>query len=142
MSSTRPLPESTLRAVLDHLIPADSDPGALEVGTDRFVLTALQTGDVVDPTLIAGGLGGLDQVARSRWDAPFAALKSSDQDALLGDVERGVELPDWPGDTDPVAFFDALLALAHEGFYAGPDSGGTVEPWSMLGYRSRVPGRP
>ena len=134
--------EPTLRAALDRLIPADGDPGALDVGTDRFVLTALQTGDVVDPALLAGGLDGLDQVARSRWDAPFAALKSRDQDALLGDVERGVELSDWPGDTDAVAFFGALLALAHEGFYAGPDSGGTAEPWAMLGYSSRVPGRP
>jgi len=66
------------------------------------------------------GLHGLDQAARARFGADFAALDAPRQDEVLTAVQGG----DVPGETwqtvPPGRYFEELLAEASEAYYSHP----------------------
>jgi hypothetical protein len=119
-----------LRAVLDRLIPADEFPGALAAGTDDYVACALLGDSARDLTIIIAGLARLDALALAHHSpaSSFAALSPIQQDELLRSLDVA---------GDP--FFQRLVDLAHEGFYADPGNGGNRDAlsWQMLGYDPR-----
>jgi hypothetical protein len=122
--------EATLRAVIDRIVPADRDPGALDLGADRFVQARL----VADPAAarrIAAGLGALEAAAAARHRAGFAALAPEARTALLEAHETE-------------AWFVDLVTLTTWGFYADPDNGGNAgaASWAMIGYRHGLPDGP
>ncbi len=121
---------SILLAVIDRIIPGDQDPGALDLETDRFVITQLQQ---TEPAAIAvsTGLKDLDEVATAKFGTRFAALTTEQQDDLL----KSIEHEDW---------FVTLAELTAEGFYADPGNGGNREAlsWRMIGYEHRLPDGP
>jgi hypothetical protein len=111
-----------LRAVIDRIIPADDAPGALALGSDRFVVARLAE-DESDRALVEAGLGLL---------APdFLAAPPDRQDQLLSQVEGQ-------------PWFLRLVELVAEGFYADPDNGGNAgaASWTMIGYRPGLPEGP
>lgn len=110
-----------LDAVIDRIIPADEDPGALDLGTPAYVRARL----AANPDLarkIEQGLAGL---------GAFAALDTSERDAVL----LAIEDHDW---------FVALVELTAEGFWADPDNGGNrnAGSWTIIGYRHGLPEGP
>jgi hypothetical protein len=120
-----------LRAVVDRIIPADADPGALELGTDGFVLAELRRDAAALAAAIEAGLDGLFAEAAARFSVPFDRLPVEDRDELLA------EIADAP-------WFVALAELTAEGFYADPANGGNrdARSWSMIGYAHRLPDGP
>jgi hypothetical protein len=117
-----------LRALLDRLIPADDFAGAVAAGVDDYVLRML-AGDLA-PRLpaVSAGLRDLDSAAAARHGREFAALSASEQDLLLQDMGSGS------------AFFNLMVTLAAEGYYADPGNGGNRDrvSWKMVGYDPRV----
>jgi hypothetical protein len=120
-----------LRAVIDRIIPADQDPGALELGTDHYVLSQLSGEAVEFLEDILAGLDALDLAARLRFGRLFAGLPDGEKDALLGEIEKQ-------------PWFLALAELTAEGFYADPANGGNLgaRSWQMIGYEHRLPDGP
>lgn len=114
-----------LQAVVDRIVPADADAGALAAGTDGFVLARLATSES-DALLIEAGLTQL--LERS---GGFLDLAPEQQDEVL----RAHETEAW---------FERLVTLTCEGFYADPDNGGNAGAvsWTMIGYRHGLPDGP
>lgn len=114
--------DDVLRAVIDCIIPPDQDPGALDLGTDGFVksLLAKRFGD---EALIAEGLSILEEKCR-RSGSSFATLPLSERTDRLEAIERE-------------AWFERLVTIVSQGYYADPDNGGNAgaRSWQMIGYR-------
>jgi hypothetical protein len=121
---------ATLRAVIDQIIPADDDPGALDLGADRFVAVGLASAPA-ECARIAAGLATLDAAALAQCGAPFAAVGAEARTVLL----EAVESEPW---------FAGLVTLTSWGFYADPDNGGNAgaASWAMIGYRHGLPEGP
>ena len=150
---------AAIEAVVDRLIPADPHtPGGKDAGCavymDRalagaygradglyragpFVRGAAQQGDQSELTPAARcreGLLALDRYCRSTYpDRPFARLGVQEQDEVLGRLEAGTTAL---GAADAGAFFDLLLKLTQEGFFADPIYGGNRDmcAWRMIGF--------
>ncbi len=120
-----------LRAVIDRIIPADRDPGALDLGTDGYVLPQLATGAARLTRAIAAGLDALEGSATRDFGVPFATLNGAARDGLLAAIEDE-------------AWFIGLCELTAEGFYADPANGGNRDAlsWQMIGYEHRLPDGP
>ena len=132
---------STLRALVDRLIPADDHPGALAAGTDNFIVALLAGDCAAQAPAIALGLNQLEAEAAARHGQPFASLAPAAQDALLTALEQNRPATPWPAPLTPSAFFHLLVDLAAEGFYADPANGGNRDAvsWRMIGYDPRLP---
>ena len=126
-----PLFVARLRAVIDRIIPADADPGALDLGADAFVLGEFHRDAAALAPLIEAGLDALFAETAARLEVPFDRLPSEDRDELLA------EIADAP-------WFMALAELTAEGFYADPANGGNrdARSWTMIGYEHRLPDGP
>jgi hypothetical protein len=142
-----PLPPAqltALRALLDRLIPADDCPGALAAGTDDFIVALLAGDCAAEASVLALGLDQLDAEAIARHGHAFAALPSAAQDALLTALEQNCPATAWPASISAVVFFNRMVDLAAEGFYADPANGGNRDAasWRMIGYDPRLPANP
>jgi choline dehydrogenase-like flavoprotein len=123
-----------LRAVLDRLVPEDDFPpssgaGGLEHADRR------RAGDLAgELAVVQVGLGDLDAESLARFGSGFCQLTPAQQDLLLGAVEAGDVVIRWRGDA--ACFFNTVLNLAAEGYYADPANGGNrgAVSWSMVGY--------
>ncbi|MCX6956507.1 MAG: gluconate 2-dehydrogenase subunit 3 family protein, partial [Verrucomicrobia bacterium] len=95
-----------------------------------YVINQLAGPCAHDAELISVGLAQLDATAATRpGGSAFATLSVAEQDALLTALDTA---------GDP--FFNRLVDLAHEGFYADPANGGNRDgvSWHMLGYDPRI----
>ena len=129
-----PTQQSVLRGVVNRIIPADDFPSGWEAGAGAYLLGQL-AGDLsqrLDD--VRAGLDALDEEARSGGAAGFASLQPAELDAFLARVERSQVNAIWP--IDPAAFFDLLVTLTIEGFYADPANGGNRDAvaWRMIGF--------
>ena len=128
---------ATLRALVDRLIPPDDFPGGWEAGVGDYL--AGQFVDDLRPLLdlYRAGLDALDAEAQATAGAHFAALGAEAQDALLGQVEAGSVVTDWP--VDPVVFFSHAAQHTAEGYYGDPGNGGNRDAiaWRMIGFEVR-----
>jgi gluconate 2-dehydrogenase gamma chain len=132
----------TLSAVLDRLIPPDDVPGAVATGGVEYVERIFRKELAPELTVFRDALRALDAAAVSKGVAAgFAALAPEVQDDWLARMERG-ELNALAPLLTPT-FFERLLNLAAEGFYADPAQGGNqgAVSWQMMGYDPRIPGR-
>jgi hypothetical protein len=123
--------EARLRAVIDRMIPADAEPGALVLGADRYVLAQLRTEAVELAEDVWVGVDALESAAGQQFGGAFAELTAAEQDALMAQFE----LQPW---------FINLAELTAEGFYADPANGGNLDArsWQMIGYEHRLPDGP
>src|SRR4051794_6528746 len=118
-----------LSTVLDRIIPADRDPGALAAGTLEFVKDHLrQDRDTAEH--VRAGLRALMETALVMFGGNFGDLPATDQDRVLA----GHQLEAW---------FSTLVELTGEGFYADPGNGGNADAvsWTMIGYDPHLPPR-
>ena len=124
-----------LDALVDRLVPADDDAGALEAGAVDYILEHCRADDGAQQ-LLAAGLAHLDRIARSHHGSGFVELPTIEQEALLTQLEQE------PPEAASAGFFESILALTMEGFYCAPESGGNrgAASWTMLGYDPRRPG--
>jgi hypothetical protein len=123
VETASPEDAALLRAVIDRILPRDRDPGALEMGTDGFVMRMLATARADMSAPVAAGLAAL-RTAEPR----FAYLPPARQDAALRTHEQD-------------AWFGLLCELVAEGAYADPAQGGNAggASWRMIGYRADPP---
>ncbi|WP_348672758.1 gluconate 2-dehydrogenase subunit 3 family protein [uncultured Abyssibacter sp.] len=148
-----------LAAAVDRIIPADElSLAGSELGIPEFIDRQLagpfgsgarwyMQGPYEDgaPTqgyqsrrppaeLMRDGLRALQRAAGQKHDGKqFTALPPEDQDKTLAAVEAG----DLPLDgIDGVAFFNLLLRMSKEGFFADPMYGGNrdMAGWKMVGF--------
>jgi hypothetical protein len=126
---------ATLIAAMDRFIPADDFPSASGSDVDVYVRRLLATDLRHRATEFATGLDRIDAVTRSSRGKSLVDLTTTEQDAVLAEISR-----------DPDAtnrrFFDFLVDLVTEGYYADPANGGNRDAvsWTMVGYDPRVPG--
>jgi gluconate 2-dehydrogenase gamma chain len=146
-------------AAVDTLIPSDSvGPGGAEVGVpiyiDRQLAGAYGQGDRLylegpfgeHPTpqqgyqlpltpaeLIRTGIAEVDAYTQSSRGKFFESLSAADRAAVMTELEKHTaKLPTVPAST----FFDLLLQLVTEGYFADPVYGGNKDKavWRMLGF--------
>jgi gluconate 2-dehydrogenase gamma chain len=87
--------------------------------------------------LIPAGIAAADTWTRKVYGMDFARLGEADRIAALQALENGTaEFPDFSSKD----FFETLLTLTMEGFFADPIHGGNRDcaSWKMIGY----PGQP
>lgn len=121
---------------LARILPSEKGPGAREAGCVNFLDKSLLHEDAHLAPLVRAGLAGLDAVAAARHPgAVFAALPPPEQDAVLAGLARG-ELPGWPAEPPPRAFFEVLRLEALLGFLCDPRHGGNrgFAGWRRVGY--------
>ena len=140
----RPPQIVTLRALVDRLIPADEDPGALAAGTDAFILALLDGDCAAEAPALSAGLDQLEAEATTRHGQSFALLPAAAQDALLSALEQNRPATLWPESLAAAKFFHRMVDLTAEGFYADPANGGNrnAASWRMIGYDPRLPAKP
>lgn len=147
-----------LGALVDRLIPADAlGPSASEAGVvvfiDRQLAGAWGAGarlyragpfhkgkpeqgyqlPLTPREYFSAALGALDPWARAHFGATLDRLAPDQRDAALRLLEKGEANL---GGIDPRGFFEALLAITMEGFFADPVYGGNrgKAGWKLLGY--------
>jgi gluconate 2-dehydrogenase gamma chain len=123
----------TLGAIAARLIPADSNgPGATEARAAQYIDRALGGALASFRETYRAGLSALDRYAQSAKGDSFARLSATDQDAVLGDVERNAAT----GFSQSSAFFNLVLAHTIQGTFSDPYYGGNANfvGWDLVGY--------
>lgn len=120
-ASEERVPQPTLIALLDTLIPSDTTPGAGAVGLlNQFM--ALAARDTAFRRLIVDGCRWLDLRARAEFEAPFAELGVVPRESI---VEQAATAP---ARSMPREFFQVAWDEAIFHYYADPRS------WPGLGF--------
>jgi gluconate 2-dehydrogenase gamma chain len=146
-------------AAADTLIPSDSvGPGAVEAGVptyiDRQLAGAYGKGDrlyldgpfperatrqqgyqlpLTPAELIRTGIAEVNAYTLASHGKYFEQLSASDRAAVMTELEKGsAKLAGVPSEV----FFDLLLQLVNEGYFADPIYGGNKDKavWKMLGF--------
>jgi choline dehydrogenase-like flavoprotein len=84
----------TAEAIFARMFPATAgEPGVAEIGVISYIDRALSDAYASGTELYRHGLTALDRVAEQRYKTPLADCTPAQQDALIGELERG-GLPD------------------------------------------------
>ncbi len=131
---------TTLRAVLDRMIPADDYddyPGAWDAGVGDYLARQLQGDLAACLSTYRDGLNALDLESESRFVVGFSALDAARQDEMLASLERGEAQADW--NVSPETFIEMLANHVAEGYYSDPGNGGNRDcaAWRMVGFDPR-----
>jgi hypothetical protein len=114
-----------LTVVMDHIIPEDDFPSASKAGVPNYIdgILAREMASF-RPTLVEG-LAKLDASAREKFGKGYLEIDAGQQVALLVDIECSY-------------FFQHLVRITSEGFYADPGNGGNLNSisWQMIGYKA------
>jgi gluconate 2-dehydrogenase gamma chain len=147
-----------IEAAIDTLIPTDAlGPGALEAGVaiyiDRQMAGGFGKGDrmylegpfseglpqqgyqlaMTPSELIRTGIADVNGHTQQRFSKTFDSLSNAERAVVMAELDgRKVELPNVPAGT----FFDLLLQLTVEGYFADPLYGGNKNKaaWKMIGF--------
>jgi len=121
---------AALAAAAERILPRDEDPGAVDLGVPEYIDRMLAD-DVMrnwrEP--MRRGLALLDEKARGKHGASFAAAPPDAQDEILSLVERETR--------GPSGFFARLAHLTLEGAFGDPVHGGNRDEagWRLVGFR-------
>jgi gluconate 2-dehydrogenase gamma chain len=125
----------TVCAACERILPADEDPGAVDLGVPRFVDRALALDDYGEwRAPFRAGLSALDAESQRRHGKRFDDARDAEQDALLADwQERGR-----PAERE---FFRMLLHLTLEGAFGDPIYGGNADGrgFALVGFHPGPP---
>ena len=152
------LESAFIEAAVDTLIPADSiGPGAAALGVagyiDRQMAGSYGKGDrlylegpfaegtpqqgyqlrMTPAELIRAGIADVNNYAREKYKNTFDLLSAMGRVSVMSDLDgKKVDLPTVPTDT----FFNLLLQLTVEGYFADPMYGGNKNKasWKMIGF--------
>ena len=123
-----------LDAIAARLIPTDANgPGATEARAVHYIDRAFGGALASSRQAYTAGLAALDRHARSSRGKPFTELSTTDQDAVLGDVETGAATG-FTGSS--AAFFALVLNHTQQGTFGDPYYGGNANfvGWDLVGY--------
>jgi gluconate 2-dehydrogenase gamma chain len=124
----------TLEALVDRIIPADQDPGALWAGAANFIDRQLVGPYRKLQKTYRLGLTGIHETSVAIFGKRFTALAPEQRDEVL----RALEKDQAPGETwkrtSAKEFFDLVVSHTMQGFYGDPRHGGNRErvSWKML----------
>ena len=124
----------TLEAMVARLIPTDdAGPGATEARAARYIDRALGGALASSREAYRSGLSAVDSYARASGGAPFAQLSTSQQDAVLNDMEKNVATGFTPNAS---TFFNLVLTHTIQGTFCDPYYGGNANfvGWDLIGY--------
>ncbi len=129
--------QDTLQALVDRLIPADSDPSGSDAGVDRFITECLDADNAAHADLVRTGLLRLDAEAHAQGGVAFAGLPPDAADEMLRALSGGDVRTSWEP-VDPARFLTVVAGLAARGFYGDPGNGGNHDgmSWAVVGYRA------
>ena len=128
---------TTLRALVDRIIPADDFPSGWQAGVGDYLTGQFERDLRPQLDRYRAGLDALDAEAQAGSGARFAELNAENQDALLRRIEAGAVTTAWP--INPTTFFQAAVEHSMEGFYSDPGTGGNRDgvSWRMIGFEVR-----
>jgi gluconate 2-dehydrogenase gamma chain len=128
-----PAEGEALAAMASRLIPTDpTGPGATEARAAQYIDRALGGALASFRETYRSGLAAVDRYAQAAKGSPFSRLSSTDQDAVLGDIERNAAA----GFADSASFFNLVLAHTIQGTFCDPHYGGNANfaGWDLIGY--------
>ena len=140
----------TLQAIAARLVPTDANgPGAAEAGAANFI--NLQLAGLPNPpnSLVANlpdytaGLAATDAYAQAKKGAAFASLSTTDQDAVLTDMQNNVATGSF--NTSSATFFNLVRSHTLLGMFCDPYYGGNQNfvGWLLNKYPGvRMPVKP
>lgn len=114
-----------LTVVVDHIIPPDDYPSASQAGVLDYIDGILDREMASFRSILQEGLAKLDAAAQEEFGRGYLELNAGPQVKLLGDIENSY-------------FFQHLVRITSEGFYADPGNGGNrnAVSWQMIGYKA------
>lgn len=118
----------TLAAIAERIFPTTDTPGAVEIGSLRYIDIALAGDYAALAPLYRQGLRSINRCARSRYRARFAELTDEQKDAVLIDFEAGQV----SGCKNAAEFFETVRYHVLEGVFCEPQYGGNK---NMTGWR-------
>lgn len=130
---------STLQAVVDRLMPADDEPGALEAGAADYIANEWRSYYFAESREAAvGGLDAIDDLARRELGRPFAEASPEARDELLRSFQTGQQTIRGVNGQRMVEFF---LSMTLEGFLGHPVYGGNRDEmgWRVFGVHACGP---
>jgi Gluconate 2-dehydrogenase subunit 3 len=129
---------TTLRSLMDRIIPPDEYPGAWEAGVGDYLARQFERDLRQSVEMYRAGLGALEAEALAGEGQSFAALPAPAQDTLLRRIEAGQTWQPWP--IDPAKFFQVVVQHVVEGYYSDPGNGGNRDAlaWRMIGFTGGV----
>jgi gluconate 2-dehydrogenase gamma chain len=125
---------ATLDAIAARLIPTDENgPGAVEARATRYIDHALGGALADSREAYRTGLAAVDAYARASRGAPFVQLSSTDQDAILVQMESNAAAGFTP---DAATFFNLVRTHTIQGTFCDPHYGGNANfvGWDLIGY--------
>jgi hypothetical protein len=115
------------RAACDRLIPQPDRAPPVDLAGELDARLADGAGDgwryarmPSDPQMHAMGVAGLDQTAHAMFGNGLASLLDEERDAVLGAVQSGTAAGQVWAEMDSACYFEELLALIVDIYYAHP----------------------
>jgi gluconate 2-dehydrogenase gamma chain len=147
-----------IEAAVNTFIPSDeAGPGALELGVAVFIDRQMNSGygrgdrmylqgpfiegtpeqgyqlRMTPSELLRAGMLDVNAYTKAKYKSTFDGLSEEDRVDVLGQLERReIELPTVP----TTYFFNLLLDLTMQGYFADPQYGGNKDKasWKMIGF--------
>jgi gluconate 2-dehydrogenase gamma chain len=123
----------TLQAIVARLIPTDGNgPGATEARAAQYIDRGLGGALASSRDAYRAGLAALDGYTQASRKASFARLPSTEQDAVLSELETDTAA----GFAGSAIFCNLLLTHTIQGTFADPYYGGNANfvGWDLIGY--------
>jgi gluconate 2-dehydrogenase gamma chain len=122
-----------IEALASRIIPGSTDdPGAREAGVVTYIDRALSGAYARWQRAYREGIHALNVHTMLAYGDSFHRLPETDQDAVLGSLERG-EAPNFPEAGD---FFFMVWTHTNEGMFSDPAYGGNRDlvGWKLIGF--------
>ena len=123
----------TVCAIFERLFPSDENSsGAQQIGAHRYLDRALAGAYERELNTYRLGLEAINRASISKFSQRFEDCNSSDQDALLTELEAGT-LPDFVLPSQQ-SFFNVLVKHLREGLFSDPMYGGNKDKlgWQFM----------
>jgi hypothetical protein len=119
---------AVFHAIIGHLIPADQEPGVLELGLGSMIETFLRVTPQARP-LIKPGLQGIEESVKTMWGKnSFLELTPKEKDRLFQELKSGrVKGKAWEKISSK-EFFSTIRMFTVGLYYSNP------KVWSFIGY--------
>jgi gluconate 2-dehydrogenase gamma chain len=113
---------ATLEAILERLIPTDDvGPGAKDANVIAYIDGALGADLAMFRDPYAGALTAIDSYSNSKYGSAFASLDTTQQDAVLTDMDKNTATGFAP---NAKAVFEMIRTHAVQGMFGDPAHGG------------------
>jgi len=125
---------SSLRALVDTVIPPDDYPGGWDSGVGDYLERGFAVQLAPHIPLYLACITSLSEEAQLRYSRCFADLELFERTELLERLQADGGTAEWV--ISPARFIRIAAEHAAEGFYADPGNGGNRDgiSWKMIGF--------